>query len=297
MSCKWLLIIGLFCGCRQKITGSEIAAQYLEQKNLVPDNTIKVVLDSILPGVNCLIKQYSSRYFVVEEKYNSEDTNQVLLILFRKKMGTGVSSGFSDISKRCVFICPLQIKEFVEKNSLSDTADIEGYLSLILLHEFGHFMYKVPGNYDEGISIEKTGSLGEQDLGLSPEVMTTNKKKELQVDSLAIEMVRKGSKIIKGNCFDISFKVEMAVNGAEFMLFGERLLEDYGSQTPDFIKDHNWTHPNIELRLAFMNYYLNPTEEKRAQIDSYLYNREIAPVNRQLTDPRIYQGNEKILEK
>ena len=79
------------------------------------------------------------------------------------------------------------------------------------------------------------------------------------------------------------------------MLFGKRTLSSFGTPGPAMIKDQAWSHPNIELRLAFMNYYLNPTEEKQAQIAEYIYEREIAPIERQSTDPRIYQGNEKVL--
>ena len=74
-------------------------------------------------------------------------------------------------------------------NSLGDSTDIKGYLSLILLHEMGHFIYKLPGNFDADAVFTKLSLLGEQDLGLSSEVMTYNKKKELQVDSLAVDMI------------------------------------------------------------------------------------------------------------
>ncbi len=50
---------------------------------------------------------------------------------------------------------------------------------------------------------------------------------------------------------------------------------EFGTQTPGLIRDHNWTHPNIELRMVFMNYYLNPDKQKREQKDNYLYNREL----------------------
>lgn len=296
MKFKILFIFLLLNACKRPPTGEELMSQFLEEKNFVADNTINNELDSMITGINCLGRISTANYFVLSRQYNSKDTNQVLIIPFRRKGGTGTSSGFSDISNRCVFICPSQIKEFVVANSLSDTSDITGYLSLILLHELGHYIYRIPGNFDEGTIKTNSSQLGEQDMGLSPEVMTYNKKKELQVDSLAIDMVKKGTKIMKDDCFDISFKTEMAINGAEFMLFGKRLLGEFGTQTPGLIRDHNWTHPNIELRMAFMNYYLNPDEQKREQIDNYLYNREIAPINRQLLDPRIYQGNEKVLE-
>jgi hypothetical protein len=296
MNCKLSFIfLLLFFGCKQLPTGDELSSEYLDEKNFIADNTINNQLDSIIAGINCLARISSTKHFVLTKQYNSKDTNQILIISFRKKSGTGNSSGFSDIDNRCVFICPAQIKDFVQANSLSDTIDITGYLSLILLHELGHYIYRLPGNFDEGSSAEtKISQLGEQDLGLSPEVMTYNKKKELQVDSIAIDMIKKGASITTDNCFDIAFKTEMAISGAEFTLFGKRLIGEFGTQTPGLIRDHNWTHPNIELRLAFMNYYLNPTEQKREQIDDYLYNREVAPINRQLTDPRIYQGDEKI---
>ncbi|MEP6554605.1 MAG: hypothetical protein ABJB11_13745 [Ferruginibacter sp.] len=50
-----------------------------------------------------------------------------------------------------------------------------------------------------------------------------------------------------------------------------------------------------EVRLAFMNYYLYSNAEKRQQIDDYLYEREVAPINRQMNDPRIYKGEGKKL--
>ncbi|MEO6230430.1 MAG: hypothetical protein ABIP10_09900 [Ferruginibacter sp.] len=44
-----------------------------------------------------------------------------------------------------------------------------------------------------------------------------------------------------------------------------------------------------------MNYYLYSNAEKRQQIDDYLYEREVAPINRQMNDPRIYKGEGKKL--
>jgi hypothetical protein len=119
---------------------------------------------------------------------------------------------------------------------------------------------------------------------------------ELKVDSIAVQLVKKGVKITDGNCFSVCMSIQLAISGAEFILFGKRLLENFGSGTPKLIRDKNWTHPNIELRLAFMNYYLNPTPEKQSQIDDYLYQREVEPIHKQETDPRIYQGQEKVIQ-
>ncbi len=102
-------------------------------------------------------------------------------------------------------------------------------------------------------------------------------------------------KIPQTDCFSSCINIELAIGGAEFMMFGKRTLDDFGTPTPNFIKDKSRSHPNLELRLGFMNYYLHPTDQKREQIDNYIYEREVAPVNRQLTDPRIFQGEKKIL--
>ncbi len=67
------------------------------------------------------------------------------------------------------------------------------------------------------------------------------------------------------------------------MLFGERTLDQFDLRDKT-IKDAALTHPNVELRLAFMNYYLHPTPEKRQQIDEiYLQPRNKShqpPINR-----------------
>lgn len=298
MKCKylfWMLLI--ISACNFKKDGKELEATYLEAKNFNADHTIDNDLDSLLPGVNCIIKTINLKYFVTAQQYNEADTNQLLLVPFRKKNLLGVPSGFSEIENRVVYICPSQIKDFVASNSLSDTAKISGYLGLILLHEAGHFMLNAPGNFDEGVLGAQSSSskLGELEMGTTPQVMTTYKKLELKVDSLAVEMVKKGNTSKGKDCFSTCTDIQLAIGGAEFMVFGKRMIGNFGSSQINMLKDQALTHPNLELRLAFMNYYLSPNKQKREQIDNYLYEREIAPVNRQLTDPRIFQGNEKIL--
>ena len=288
----------LLAGCTNKVSNKEMAANYLSEKGYVADHTMDKELTEVLDGINILAKQYLNKKFVTTANYHPGDTSQILITPFRKKNGTGTNSGFSVIEKRLVFICPLQIKDFVASNSLSDTAAIKGYLGIILLHELCHFALDVSGSFDEDEqeNQEQKLQLGEQDMGTEPEIMTTQKRLELRVDSLAVELVKKGIKITDGNSFGICMDIQLAINGAEFMLFGKRLLENFGSTTPTLIRDKNRTHPNIELRLAFMNYHLNPTVEKQHQIDDYLYQREIEPIHRQETDPRIYQGREKVIQ-
>ncbi len=291
-SILWLILTS----CVKKPNHKDFAINYLREKGYVEDHTIDIKLEQIIKGINILSKQSLNKYFVLDTNYDPTDPDQILVIPFRKKNGIGTVSGFSSIENKLVFICPLQIKEFVATNSLSDSSDISGYLGIVLLHELSHFALGVSGSFDENsqISEEKSG-LGELDLGTEPILMTTQKRLELKVDSVAIEMIKAGIKSKNTDCFKMCTDIQLSVVGSEFVLFGKRLLENFGNQSSDIIRDKSWSHPNLELRLAFMNYYLNPTLEKRRQIDNYLYQREIEPLNKQSKEPRIYNGYDKIL--
>lgn len=290
-----LYLFLLLAACTSKENGSQRMAYYLKEKSLVADRTLEAELDELLPAVNCIARKFTTKYIVPASKFDATDTNQVLLIPFRNRTTLGTSSGFTDLENRLIFICPPQIKDFVLANSLSDSASINGYLGLILLHELGHFISNTPGQFDEGTLATDVTPLGEQDMGTTPYYLTGYKRLELKVDSIAVAMLTKTATTPDSGCLSACWDIQLAINGAEFMLFGKRTLGNFGSDQPDLLKDMAWSHPNIELRMAFMNYYLNPTEEKRTQIDNYLYEREIAPLQRQLTDPRIYQGEYKIL--
>src|SRR4051794_37462094 len=111
MKYRLMILAAVFIvGCRSKQDAKELNAAYLEARNLVADHTIDVTLDSLLPGINCILQNYGSKYFATAKSYNSEDSNQILLIPFRRKSTNGNSSGFSDIEKGISFICPTQIK-------------------------------------------------------------------------------------------------------------------------------------------------------------------------------------------
>jgi len=282
-----------FASCSNTLTNKDIANDYLAEKGLVADHTIDGSLIEVIDGINILAKQNLNKQFVLEGKYNPTDSNQILIVPYRKKTGKETVSAFSSIENRLVFISPLKIKEFVESNSLSESADILGYLGIVLLHELSHFTLGISGSFDE-TSYESESHLGEQNMNTEPILMTSQKRLELKVDSFAIELIKKGVKVTEGNCFSICLSMQLAISGAEFMLFGKRLIENFGTLTPKMIRDKNWTHPNLELRLAFMNFYLNPTSEKQYQIDDYLYQREVEPVHRQENDPRIFQDERRI---
>jgi hypothetical protein len=291
-----IFFLAVFVSCSPRPTNKEISTNYLIENGFIPDHTIDKKLNDVIKGINLLARNKLNKEFVLDQDYNPSDSNQILVVPFRRKMEIGTVSAFSSIKDRLVFISPLQIKKFVESNSLNDNADISGYLGIILLHELSHFSLRISGSYDEtsGEPEEQESKIGGQNMGTEPILMTSKKRLELKVDSLAVELVKSGIKVTDGDCFHTCLNIELAINGAEFMLFGKRLIENFGTTTPKMIRDNSWTHPNLELRLAFMNFYLNPTLEKQRQIDDYLYEREVEPVHRQEINPLIFHGERKI---
>lgn len=282
----------------EKQNSSTIALNYLNEKGYVEDHTTDAEIEKIIDGLNILTRQNAKKYFTLASNYKTNDANQILIVPFRKKSQGATPTAFSSIQDNLVFICPLQIKEFVLKNSISDSTDITGYLGLILLHELGHFSLKISGSFDESILSDRgeIATIGEQDLGTDPVVLNLQKRLELKIDSLAVESIRKGIKIMEGTCSGTCFSIEFAITNAQFNFMGRRIIKNFGTAKGKTILDESWTHPNLELRLAFMNYYLNPTIEQWNQINDYLYQREIAPILLQETDPRIFQGRKKLLE-
>lgn len=192
-----------------------------------------------------------------------------------------------------VFISPQRVKEFVQTYSLSDTTDIDGYIAMILLHEWGHIYLNLPSEID----LPNTQSeLGEQSMPeLTPQVLTKQKKVELMVDSLAVSWAKKAISSTKPGCFDTAMDIQLAANGAEFIYFGRRLIDNFGNERGRYLIDPSNSHPNFELRLAFMNYYFNPNPQKKEMIDQYLYDRVDGALHRQEMDPRINQSLEKQL--
>jgi hypothetical protein len=138
--------------------------------------------------------------------------------------------------------------------------------------------------------------LGEQVMDTDPEYLTSVKRMEMKVDSMAIQMM-KGSILSKDvDCYLCASSVQLLLPGMSYKLFGTRILAQFG-QRLKILRDPSASHPNMELRIAFMNYYLTPTDQGRQMIDEFLYDREVAPVHLQELDPRIFQGGEKVMSE
>ena len=296
MTYRFILIISVFTwGCSEKKpTGQEYASEVLSQLGIYQDTTDNNILTHVMAEVNCLSAEVGGKRVVLEDKFIYGDTNLILLIPYSTMLKDLSSPAFSEISNHYIIINPTFIRKFAKESLLNDTTGLPALFKLILLHELGHFKLGFNGAYDAPEIKRNNLNLGEQKMDTEPEYLTTVKRREMSVDSMAILMVKKGLSSKDMNCLSPALDVEIMLPGMSFQLFGIRLLDQFG-QPNKILRDPSPSHPNMELRVAFMNYFLMPNDQLKEMIDDYLYNREVAPVHQQEIDPRIYQGTEKIL--
>ena len=292
----WILPLLLIFSCRQPlpVNGNQVENQIITANNLRRDFTNPDFLQSVLDEVNCADSAMLKKKIVLSDKYHSGDTTEILLIPFTPKGDNYKSSAYSDVAHRYILINPIYIRDFTLKYTLNDTSSFRPVLELMLLHEAGHFLLRKTGYFDV-VSDRQGNGLGEQKSNSQPEYLTAVKKVEMSADSLAIDMVKRRLKPENHSCLDIALSIERVVPGMQFMMAGRRAIDNFGAPDEGFLHDPSNNHPNLELRITFMTYFLFPTEERKQMIDNYLYNRTVAAVHRQEFDPQIYQGKEKIL--
>jgi len=290
----WLAVL-LFCySCKQPlpVDGNLVENQIITANNLRRDFTDPDFLQSVLNDVNCADSAVLCKKIVLAEKYHSADTTEILLIPFTPKGDNYRSSAYSDVAQRFVLINPVYIRDFTLKYTLNDTGSFRPVLELMLLHEMGHFLLRKTGAFDV-VSNSPGSGLGQQKDNNQPEYLTSVKKVEMSADSLAIDMVKRKLNPKNRACLDIAFSIERIVPGMQFMLAGRRAIDHFGAPDEGFLHEPSNDHPNLELRITFMNYFLFPGDSLKAMIDNYLYDRTVAPVHRQEFDPKIFQGQEK----
>ena len=291
---KVILVTVLFISCNsdQAADGLAIENQALADNHLNRDFTNTQLLEEIIKDINCTALDVLKRQLVLSEKFHLSDTAEILLIPYISNGKNFKSSAYSDIKNRFILINPSYIREFTLKNILNDTLSYKPVLELMLLHELGHFILEKSGAFDE-ITDDYKSATGEMKDETQPALITTIKKVELSADSLAIDMIKRKLHSIDYNCLSIVFDVERIVPGMQFQLSGTRMVEHFGSSNIAFLHDPSSDHPNLELRITFMNYFLFPNDSLKIMIDDYLYNRTVTPVHQQEFNPQVYQGQEK----
>ncbi len=75
----------------------------------------------------------------------------------------------------------------------------------------------------------------------------------MSADSLAIDLVRRNAQTKNQTCANIAFDIELMVPGMQFQLSGMRMIENFGARDIAFLHDPSSDHPNLELRISFMN--------------------------------------------
>jgi hypothetical protein len=287
----------LLCSCHRgnnrKPDGLAVETQLLSDYHLSKDYSDVTLLEEVINDINCADSVVLGKKIKLAASFHSWDTTQILLIPFISNGALFKSSAYSDVHNRFILINPSYIRAFTLKNTLNDSISHAPILKLMLLHEVGHFILHRSGSFDE---IESTTQTGEQVHDPSqPEFLTTIKKIELSADSLAIDLIKRKLNGRDYNCLAVAFDIQRIVPGMQFQMAGMRMIENFGSNTIHYLYDPSKDHPNLELRITFMNYFLYPSDSLRQMIDGYLYNRTVAPVHRQEFDPRIFQIQEKKL--
>ena len=274
--------------------GADVQRQVLTANDLFEDNKSTSELKEIIADVNCADSAVLKRRLVLEDDFHSGDTTEILVIPFSSNNKELRSDAFSNITNRFILVNPSYIKEFTAKYTLNDTISFRPVIELMLLHEVGHFILGKEGAFDQLGSVSR--KTGQQKSNSQPEYITSLKKIELSADSLAIDIVKRSLKPNNKKCLDIAFDVERVVPGMQFQLSGRRMIDNFGSREIGFLHDPSSDHPNLELRVTFMNYFLFPSDSLKQIIDDYIYNRTVAPVHRQEFDPQIFQGKEKTIK-
>lgn len=277
----------LFVSCRQqeKVSSFDIEKQFLAQNGLDIDKSINQDLRIILEKLNSLDSKIFNKKLKLAGDFNPEDADEILVIPYSSTRENNYSEGFSDIKNQLILLNVSAIRNFAAKNALSAEESLLPVVELIILHEIGHFILGKEGAFDEK-TITISHSMEEE---TKPEFITTLKKIELDADSLAIDLLKKGVKQ-KNNFTDISNDLQLLLPGLQFQMFGNRLPNSWFLGGKQILHDPSIDYPNMELRVMFMNYFLYPTEERRLQIQEYMYNRTAAPIHLQEFTPKIYQG-------
>jgi len=300
MKASWVLI-SLLCpafisSCANKIAqdGLAVETQILASNNLSKDYGDNTLLRSVISDINCADSVILRKRLVLADSYHSVDTSEILLIPFLSNGVTFKSSAYSDIDSRYILINPAYIRDFALKNTLNDSTSFRPVIELMLLHEIGHFILKKPGAFDV-IGAKAAANTGGRRDDTQPEFITQEKKVELSADSLAIDIIKRNLKLDHNSCLGIALEVELVIPGMQFQLSGTRMIEKFGAKDIGFLHDPSSSHPNMELRVTYMNYFLNPNDSLHRMIDDYIYNGTVAPVHRQEFEPMIFQGQEKSL--
>ncbi|MEI9921877.1 MAG: hypothetical protein WDO14_24260 [Bacteroidota bacterium] len=276
-------------GKRDQRFGKDLESAVLTTHGFARTTMHDSLFTAVMNELNCIAKRNGKR-FVFAKDFERGNDSLIMIVPIRSPFSNIKSSAFSNIRSRYILINPDYLIDFAQRSLLSDSTDWNRVTCLILLHELGHFKLKKMGAFDS-LSSAPASMLGQQLLDTEPEYLTANKKIELSVDSTAVSMIKDLPGFNNMDCFNVAADLQRILPGMQFQLFGHFAQLTLGGVR--MLRDPSPSHPNMELRITFMNYYLFDNPQSRQLIDDYLYEREVAPIHRQETAPYINQDKVK----
>jgi len=259
----------LFTSCDRKIKGEEYESDIVRQLG-VRNHEFDTSFIELLPQINELMKEVGSDLKIkLSSDFDFQRKEEILLIPlipFSKNI-----SASSNIGCRFILINPDYINTIIYEIML-DPDVFKEIVLLIIIHELCHFEMGKSGKFDEII----TESINGNRILNADNYPNFNESKllELKVDSLAVSYIQKASKSKNKTVFSICNSLKKQLGILEASVAIDRITNFYGTPNFNVLNDLSKTHPNFELRIAFMNYYINPTESKKKMIDKFLEERE-----------------------
>lgn len=265
----FLTSLSLF-SCNRSIKGEDYEAAILQQLGL-RNHEFDSVFVELLPQINALVKESGSKIEIkLSKDFHYENKNEILVIpitAFAKKI-----SASSNLEYRFILINPEYINSIIYEIMLDGNVFRE-IAAVLLMHEFCHFELGKPGLFDEIVST----AINNDSENISYRNSSFNEEKilELKVDSLAVNYLKIGSESKNETCSLFSNLIIKQLRILEATVAIERITNFYDTEDFLFLNDLSKSHPNFELRLAFMNYYLNPSDAKKRMLDRFIEVREI----------------------
>jgi len=145
--------------------------------------------------------------------------------------------------------------------------DNERLLTICLLHEAGHIFHG-----DSGVGI--MGLAGDQ----FNDTAAAEKELELRADRFAARQISEAmDEQFPSSRFTAAAMLPVELQNVSFNLTGRRLIDNFGKSTlrpREVFFDDSLTHPNLELRMLLLNYFIFPTEERAVMVEEFQRSRE-----------------------
>lgn len=166
----------------------------------------------------------------------------------------------------CVFIQPVAVQQWIAKYSSASTAmmaiEPSSMLAFMLLHELGHIENGDPGQFED--------AQGRPAFNLDP---SEQKRREQSADDLAADRLTAASADTAALAGWLDAQtLQMDLGSLSWNLSSIRLLDNFGATvlcSASVFQDAGYTHPNLELRMLYVNDRLTNTSTSHDLLTSF----------------------------